>query len=183
MKMDVFDAIALTIHANGNDMDYRTTVQKMIYFHTVKIENLDISDYVHHFYGPFNSEVAAALEDMSAFSYISQGVISRYYETYNYKLTESGIEYAETAKQEYPEEFEMIDKTLLTCKAHCGLKAEPLSYATKAHHILSNSEDESDTYSAEDVKRIAQYFGWKISSDDAQAGLELLQKLDLVSPA
>lgn len=181
MGLDVFDAIALTLHAHNNSMDNRTTIQKLIYFHTEIIKDFNISDYVHHFYGPFSREVATALEDMSEFSYVIQNVISGYYETYRYTLTDSGIEYANDAKQNYPNEFETITKTLNICDKHCSLQATPLSYAAKAYYILSNSDDKSAKYSPEDVKTIARYFDWEISSPDAQSGLELLQNLGLVS--
>lgn len=182
MGLDVFDAIALTIHANNDEIISKTTVQKLIYFHTVMIENLDISNYTHHFYGPFNREVSTALEDMSEFSYIDQNIISGYYETYNYKLTSNGIKYAETAKQKYSNEFEIISNTLQICREYCELKPTPLSYAAKAHYILAGSKAElQDKFSAEDVKTIAKDFDWNISEEDAITGLKLLQNLDLVS--
>ena len=182
MGLDVFDVIALTLYANDNEIRSKTTVQKLIYFHTVMIKDLDISNYTHHFYGPFNREVSIALEDMSDFSYIEQNIISRYYETYNYKLTENGVKYAETVKQNHPEEFETISKTLKTCKDYCKLKPAPLSYAAKAYYILTSSEDGiNGRYSADDVKRIAEDFDWNISQQDTATGITLLENLNLVS--
>ena len=64
MGLDVFDVIALTLYANDNEITSKTTVQKLIYFHTVMIKDLDISNYTHHFYGPFNREVSIALDLM-----------------------------------------------------------------------------------------------------------------------
>ncbi len=182
MGLDVFDAIALTIHANNDEIASKTTIQKLIYFHTVTIKNLDISNYTHYFYGPFNREVSTALEDMSEFSYIDQNIISGYYETYNYRLTDNGIKYAETAMGKYSDEFKTISKTIEICNEYCELKPTPLSYAAKAHYILANSKNQfKDKYSAEDVKTIAKDFDWNISAKDALTGLTLLQNLDLVS--
>ena len=179
-KLDVFDVIALTIHANNNKITSKTTLQKLIYFNMVMIKDLDISDYVHHYYGPFSHEVSIALDDMSEFSYIDQNIISSYYETYSYNLTKNGIKYAEFAKGKYPKEFEIISTTLKTCEKYCGLKSASLSYAAKIHYVLENSRDQSqDKYLAEDVKTIAKNFGWNISSHDASEGFELLEKLGL----
>ena len=182
MGLDVFDAIALTIHANNNEIISKTTVQKLIYFHTQMNKNSDISNYTHHFYGPFNREVSTALEDMSEFSYIDQNVISGYYETYNYKLTDKGIKYAEATKEKYPDEFKIILNTLNICKEYCELKPNPLSYAAKAFYILTNSKEGLEgNYSSEDVKTIAKDFDWNVSTDNTLTGIELLKKLDLVS--
>lgn len=182
MGLDVFDAIALTLHANNDEIISKTTVQKLIYFHTVMIPNLDISNYIHHFYGPFNREVSTALADMSEFSYVEENTISSYYETYRYKLTENGIKYAETAQKKYPEAFETIANTIKICKEHCELKPTPLSYAAKAYYILTSSEDGlQGKYTARDVEIIAKDFDWIVSADDASVGIDLLQKLNLVS--
>ncbi len=181
MKLDVFDAIALTIHANDDQIVSKTSIQKLVYFHTLTIKDIDISGYTHYFYGPFNRQVSIALEDMSEFSYIDQNVVSGYYETYNYKLTENGIKYAENAISKYPDEYGIMKDTIQICKQHCKLKPSPLSYAAKAHYILSNSKDQlKEKFTPEDVKNIAKDFDWKISEEDALTGLQLLQKLNLV---
>ena len=182
MKLDVFDVIALTVHANDDEIINKTAIQKLIYFHTTIIKNIDISEHIHYFYGPFNREVSTALEDMTEFSYIDQNIISRYYETCNYRLTDNGIKYAKTVMEKYPSEFEKISETIETCRKYCELKPAPLSYAAKAHHILENSKDmHKKSYSAKDVKTIAKDFDWNISKKDAAAGLAILQNLRLVS--
>ena len=184
MELDVFDVIALTIHANNDEITSKTTVQKLIYFHTVMIKNLDIPDYVHHYYGPFSREVSIALDDMSEFSYINQNIISSYYETYSYNLTKNGIKYAESAKGKYPKEFETISATLKTCEKYCGLEPAPLSYAAKVHYILEKSRDQSqDKDLAGSVKTIAREYGWNISLDEVSKGFKLLKKLGLASSA
>lgn len=181
MGIDVFDAIALTLHANGGEIYHGRTVQSLVYFHAVAIKDLDVSDHVHHYHGPFSCDVAVALEDMSEFSYVAQNLVSRYYETYSYRLTESGMGYAEDARQKHPGESGTVDKTVQTCKTRCDLRLAPLSYAAKAHYTMANSGDTSDAYSADDAKAVARDLDWMVSSDDARDGLLLLRDLGLVS--
>ena len=160
-KMDVYDVVAMTIHANGDKMSNRTTIQKLIYFHTQKSPNLEITPYAHHFYGPFNCQVASALEEMTAFSYLDEKFVSGQYQTYHYTLTNSGKEYAKRVTEEFKEESASIADTVEICKSHCKLKAMPLSYAAKAHYILNHPENEGQGhYTIKDVQKIGKYFAF-----------------------
>ncbi|RNJ75220.1 MAG: hypothetical protein EB830_06515, partial [Nitrosopumilus sp. H13] len=107
---NIHDTIALFLHANNDKLEDRTAVQKMVYFYAQLSSDAEIPKYDHHFYGPFSQGVAEALDDMSEFSFIDEDVVSRYYETYTYKLTEKGKEYAEKAKKNNPEDYKLISK-------------------------------------------------------------------------
>lgn len=180
--MDVYDVIALTIHANNSEISNRTTIQKLIYFHTQKLSNIDITPYRHHFYGPFNREVASAIEEMTAFSYLNEKTLPGYYEAYSYTLTDAGKKYAEKTKEKFSDEYDIISKTVKICKEYCELKSTPLSYAAKTHYILTSTEEgRQGKYKAEDVKEIGKNFDWKISESDVLTGVKLLERLELVA--
>ena len=179
--MDVYDSIALTIEANDGKIRGRTAIQKLIYFHTVKIPNLDICSYRHYFYGPFSREVASALEDMSAFSYLNEIAFSGLYDSYSYELTTRGKEYANKGKNSFTKEYEAISDTVKTCQEFCELKSEPLSCAAKAYYILTHTKDGMEgKYTNEDVTKVAKNFDWDISNENIDKGISLLQKLSLV---
>lgn len=183
MCLDVYDAISLTIHANGNKIGGRTAIQKLIYFHSVKISKLEIVPYMPHFYGPFNREVESALEEMSAFSYLDEKkIISDRYIKYNYTLTEQGIQYAESVKK-MNNEFKTIKKTVDVCKEHCDLRPAPLSYAAKSYYVLNSRKKTrtNNAYTIRDMQDAGKDFDWDISKEDMQTGIELLRKLELVS--
>lgn len=181
MGLDVYDAIALTIYARDDHrLASRTTMQKLIYFHTVIIKGLDIPRYTPHFYGPYNRNVSIALEEMSEFSYIDQRIISRYYDTHVYKLTEAGVRYAENAAKKYPAEYERMGEIIRACDDHCKLKPSPLSYAAKSHYIMASSGGGAPR-SPGGVRSVAKDFDWDISEDDVREGISLLQKLGLAS--
>lgn len=180
---DVYDAIALTLHANDDGLSNRTTLQKLIYFETqLKSKPLKNIQYRNHFYGPFSYQVASALDEMVAFSYLSERVSSKYnHDSYHYELTESGMKYACHAETKFHDQFETISDVVKICKEHCSLQATPLSYSAKAHYILANGG--KDKYTIEDVRETAKKFEWKISADDVKNGLELLGKLNLAKRA
>ncbi len=180
--MNVYDVIALTIHSNEDVISNRTTMQKLVYFNSIMIKGVKVRPYAHHFYGPFSGEVAVALEEMSAFSYLNEIRHSGFYESYTYELTTKGKEYAKIVSEQYPDEFKKITDIVTTCKDFCELKANPVSYAAKAHYVLVNTEEcRTGQYTIDDVSRAAANFDWNISKDDVEKGISLLQKLNLVS--
>ena len=178
VALDVYDAIALTLHANNDRLSNRTTLQKLIYFETLKLEPLKTITYRNHFYGPFSYQVASALDETVAFSHLSEQVSSRYnHESYHYELTESGKKYAHDTEAKFSDQFKTIHDIVKICDEHCGLQATPLSYSAKAHYILVNGG--KDQYTIDDVQKAAEKFEWEISVDDAESGMALLEKLDL----
>ena len=61
--VDAFDTVGLTLAANNKEIVGRTTLQKLIYFETVKISEIRLAEpYIAYFYGPFNRDVANSLE-------------------------------------------------------------------------------------------------------------------------
>ena len=135
-----------------------------------------------HIYGPFSYQVASALDEMVAFSYLSEQVSSGYnYESYHYELTESGKNYATNTKTKFSDQFNIINSIVETCNKHCKLQSSHLSYSAKAHYILVNGG--KNQYRIEDVQETAKKFDWKISRDDAESGINLLKKLNLVHDA
>lgn len=177
-SIDVYDAIALTIHANGNEIKNKLTLQKLIYLEDITL-NLDLPRYTHYFYGPYNRNISKALKDMSQFSFIEQNVVSNYYDIHKYSLTKSGIEYAVSTKNEYPKEYKKISEIVKTCKDYCKLELMPLAYAAKSHYILENSTSRK-THTTDEIKTTSKCFGWNVSENDAKTGVKLLQKLNLV---
>ena len=179
--MNVYDVIALTIHSNNDIIEGRTAIQKLIYFVSNMVSGIEIKPYRHYFYGPFSREIASALEEMSACSYLNEIVRSKFYEIYEYGLARKGLEYAQDVSRRYPSEFEKISDIVGTCSKFCGLEANPLSYAAKAHYVLTNTDGgRSGQYTTEDVSHVAANFDWKISPQDAETGVSLLRELSLV---
>ena len=177
--LDVYDAIALTLHANNDRLSNRTTLQKLIYFETLKLESLKAISYRNHFYGPFSYQVASALDEMVAFSYLSERMSSKHnHESYHYELTEFGKKYAHNAEATFDDQFKIISNVVKICDEYCNLQATPLSYPAKAHYILVNGG--KDRYTIDDVQEAAKKFEWKIPRIDAENGMNLLRKLDLV---
>lgn len=174
--IDVYDAIALTLRANADELSNRTTLQKLIYFETLRIKPLETIMYRNHFYGPFSHQVASALDEMLAFSYLHEHVHSKYhFESYHYELTQLGKKYADRALDKFSGEFEIISGIVKACDEHCKLQAKSLSYSAKAHYILVNGGKKE--YMIEDVAKIAKRFDWEIAPDDAENGLKLLEDL------
>lgn len=180
--MDVYDAIALTVSSHDGKIKGRTAIQKLMYFNTIKISSLNSIRYSHYFYGPFSREVASALEDMSAFSYLNEIVYSGFHDSYLYQLTNTGRKYSEKVKKQNSQVYEKINETVKICDEFCGLQPAPLSFAAKSYYILTSTKaGKKGMYTVDDVRNIAKDFDWDISNKDIEIGVSLLQKLNLVS--
>lgn len=174
--MDCHDALLMTVDANGGSLQSRTAIQKLAYFYTQKIDSFT-PKYVPYFYGPFSSEVASALVDLAAFSFVHEIAYSGFHRGYTYELTPNGKRLATKASKNLPDERQEIENTLNTCKQQCNLRPAPLSYAAKCHYILLN--DGKAEYTVEDIKQAGAGLCWNISEDDIGTGIALLDKLDL----
>lgn len=177
-KLDVYDVIVLTIHANNNRLSGRMTLQSLIYFETLKIKDLAFIEYCPYFCGPFSDRVVSALYETVAFSQLAEHVTFRYRpETYRYELTESGTKYASDTKVEHSASYDVICGIVDTCREHCDLSITPLSNSTKSHYILHNKNNDQCTFS--DVCNLAKGFGWQLLEEDVENGMKLLEKLKL----
>lgn len=175
--MDCYDALLMTIGQNGGSLHGRTAIQKLCYFYTKKVDGF-APKYVPYFYGPFSSEVASALADLSAFSFVHEIAYSGFYGGYTYEFTKDGEQFAEEVSEKLPGERAQIKGVLDVCKSRCDLKPAPLSYAAKCHYILSS--DGKEKHTVQDIKEAGKDLCWDISEGDIDDGIRLLEELRLV---
>ena len=175
--MDCHDALLMTIGQNGGSLHSRTTIQKLCYFYAQKIDGF-APKYVPYFYGPFSNEVASALADLSAFSFVHEIAYSGFYGGYTYEFTRDGERLAKELPEKLPDECTQIKDILDVCKSRCDLKPAPLSYAAKCHYILSG--DGREKHTAQDIREAGKDLCWEISEADIDDGIGLLEELRLV---
>lgn len=179
LRVDIYDTIYSVLVANDGKVRGRTVIQKLVYLSSQKIPELDVPEYVAHYYGPFSPGLGWALETMVSYSFLYEtstpGVM---YEGYTYSLTDDGQEIAKKSKEEHKETFDKVVKIVNTCKNFCGLKSTPLSYASKIHY-LTCSHGSSDGISFSEAVDYARKLGWKVSKDNVEQGAQLLEKLEL----
>ena len=178
MSFDIYDIIAYTLSASETSrIKSKTTMQKLIYFHTTKIPNITSLNYVPHFYGPYSNRVSIALSEMSEFSFIHEKIFSEYYDTFEYSLTENGVDYVDKAKETFQDEYDVIKNTVDICASKpYELKPTPLSYAAKTHYIKTHYSNASNP---KDIVNKATELGWNMSIDDIKEGTTLLKDLAL----
>ena len=178
--MDVYDTVYSILVANDDKIRGRTAIQKLVYLSSKKIPELDVPQYVAHYYGPFSPGLGWALEKMVSYSFLYETrTPGSMYEGYTYSLTSDGLDIAKKAKETQKDMFEKITEIVTTCKNFCGLKATPLSYASKIHYLLYSHEPGNGMSFSEAVD-YARNLGWKVSEDNVEQGVQLLEQLKLV---
>ena len=110
-SFDVHDALILTLRANGDVLFDRRTVQRLLYFESLKLQSLKAITYCNNFYGPFSHEVESVLDDLVALSYMGEYIQSIYdLESHRYELVEFGKKYADRAETEFSGQLESFPR-------------------------------------------------------------------------
>jgi len=179
LRMDVYDTIYSILDANDGKIKGRTALQKIVYLSSRKIPELDVPPYAAHYYGPFSPGLGLALEKMVSYSFLYEtGTPGDLYGGYTYGLTNDGREIIKKAREKHKDVFGKVAEVVRACKSFCGLKAAPLSYASKIHHIMYSHEGDSDM-SFSDAVEYVRRLGWKVSKDNVEQGASLLERLNL----
>ena len=178
--MDVYDTIYAILDANNNTIRGRTVIQKIVYLTSQKIPNLDVPPYKAHYYGPFSRGLGWALETMvSCYFLYEDNPPGSMYEGYKYSLTKDGHEIVKTSKEENAAMFEKIAEIVKVCRDFCDLKPTPLSYAAKIHYLLNSHTDGGMSFP--DAVEYAKKLQWKVSENNVEQGVKLLERLELVT--
>jgi uncharacterized protein YwgA len=164
----------------------RTMIQKIGYFIGIKA-GADLG-YHPHYYGPYSPTVAATLEErvgcvhfretphQSAEAFVGHDGTRKYYE---YELSDEGDKAAEIHRNWHPEEF---DEAVEIAKEIQSLQANymQLSFAAKVH-CIAVQRSRPFTVTLADIQASAREFGWAMTKSDVAKGVEILEKLRLVT--
>lgn len=183
--MDVSDAIIATIGAAGGEIIGRTTIQKLIYFETVS--HLADTDYRPHYFGPYSSEVAGSIQELTALGFLLEEIetretthypVSNDWKRYSYKLTRDGQDFLEATKQEFHEQYEQIARLVELCKKGSNLNPQILSWAAKVNFI--SSQQGKKIIRSNEIRSKAEELKWNLSEGQIGEAIKLLRDLGLV---
>ena len=186
--MTTYDFVHLVLHASGGQILGRTKLQKTVYFVGVLTETLDRLGYRPHFYGPYSPDVTEAVEDLRSLNFLKQetqsigAADSHGFEVarYDYKLTEDGKQIAEEKVQLYPSEWSGIVDAMNRLSVADTSDYVKLSIAAKAYFMHGKA---SRPTTPEELARMGQQFGWKVSEQQLREANEWLETLELVETA
>ena len=179
MAITVYDIIQMTLVACDGTVTGKTAMQKLLYFQSQLIPEVgkEIGDYVHYYYGPFSRTVEGALLSLASFDLIRVNLTSWNNNGYVYSFTDGGRKCAEKAAENYSTTYRKISEIVGKCKAHCKLRAMPLSCAAKSHYIMMKNNQKS--YTTDEISSLAKKFDWNVGPDDVNNGANLLRALNL----
>ena len=185
MTVGPVEAAIMVIDAAGGTIANRTTIQKIIYFGTVKTAVKAL--YRPHYYGPYSADVAGALQTITSCHFVDEVMDTSEnkkqnetfeWKRYSYSLNEEGKKVKEYLKEKSPKDFDEIQKIVSICKKTARLDPNVLSWAAKVHYIL-RQEHRQMTY--DEIIDIAEALNWKLDKIQIDTGVHLLQDLSLVA--
>jgi uncharacterized protein YwgA len=166
----------LLIDAAGGSVEGRTTLQKWLYFASVKT-GLNLG-FIPHFYGPFSDSVSRTIYDLIASDFlVESGRVTRYDRViYTYTLTEDGKNIAKDLKRSNEALYRKLKEVVDTCNNVVGNNISILSWAAKTYYLL-HRQSKKITYA--EIRKTARSLGWQLSDTEIDSGVKLLSALRL----
>ncbi|MEX2173894.1 MAG: hypothetical protein WD872_05995 [Pirellulaceae bacterium] len=181
--MNSYDFVHLSLHAMGGEIRGKTKLQKTIYFLGVLTGRLDELGFRAHYYGPYSSEVAGAVDRLLGLGFLdsstaSGGAIDRFgFEVarYDFRLNEAGQRTAESKASKYSKEWNSLQIAAGVLKSASEQDYIRLSIAAKTLFMLGGKTATSDQLAS-----VAEKFGWSVTAQQISNAAEYLKKLGLV---
>lgn len=185
--MNTYDFVHLVLNAAGGKISGRTKLQKTVYFTGAIAGCLDRLGYRAHYYGPYSSEVTAAVDELRGLGFLSQHVSSsgavnaQGFEIarYDYELTEVGKLVAEEKAVAHPIEWKGIQAAFDRMKAVRDVDYVRLSIAAKSYFLQRANPQ---PLSPEELSRRTSPYGWQVSPEQFREADTLLKSLNLTPP-
>lgn len=169
-------AMILTINAAGGSIKGRTTLQKWLYFISVKT-GLKFG-FIPHFYGPYSEDISSLVNALIASDFLQEtGKITGYSRImYTYALTEDGRRIAKDLRKKHKQLYKTLKEVVDTCSNVAGNSTSILSWAAKIYYLLQKQGSEI-TYSK--LRSESRSLGWSLSKEEVDSGAKLLAALKL----
>lgn len=181
--MKAYDFVHLVLSAVGGKLQGRTKLQKTVYFAGAITGDLCDLGYRAHFYGPYSSDVAAAIEELRGLGFLKQTVTAggavdqRGFEVarYDYELTDEGRVVAEEKSRRDPEAWNRIQQAVAQMERARDEDYVKLSVAAKKHFLKQQTAGASD----EELVRQTPRYGWQVSEEQFHEADTLLDSMNL----
>lgn len=162
----------------------RTSIQKVAYFVGVSL-GLDLGHQAH-LYGPYSRLLEREVGALVFAGEVEESQKSLGYSgpfgertQYQYGLTEGGRKRLRALEDEYPEETGRIADAVATLEEVAGnLSQGRLAPAAKTFYLIAQQKGVSGF---EEVKELAEEYGWKLRGDQAEEIIKLLTELRLIT--
>ena len=180
--MELSDAILVSADKSRGKAT-RTVLQKLLYLASIK--GLVETDFEPHYYGPYSSEIAGLLEDLSSAGLVEETSETVYFpqasrkvRRYRYSL-QDGVEHSlyEGFNQEEKAQAQALQRLIDSCEKWDALNARVLSIATKIVYVIDETEK---PLTEPKISKRAGELGWKVSEVEISQSTHLLLDLDLV---
>jgi len=179
------DIVLLTLRQWDGEVQGKTRLQKLIYFAGVMTGQEDELGYTAHFYGPYSATIDGALYDLTATGLIEQRTLrtgqmnDEGFEKvrYDYELTDVGRRVAERRASELGGKASPVTQALQELQTLGERHYMRLAAAAKSYYLLKQA---GKPVTRDEVRRMAEGFGWSLSPEAVEDAIDYLERLELV---
>lgn len=180
------DVVLVCVFLLGKEVHGRTALQKKVYFFSHLAGMREMCGYRPHYYGPYSSEIAAAVEQLESLGFVEHCISgggsrdSRGFEyaRHDYKLTMDGEQIAQKKLGGIGEEQRRrLEDAASVMRSAGDMSYMELSIAAKALHILSENKKPMNLH---EISQAAKEFDWEVKPEEVAHASSYLASLGLV---
>jgi uncharacterized protein YwgA len=180
--LDCEDAILVVLGVASGRVG-RTALQKLVYFGREK--QLVNASFQAHYFGPYSSEVSAALQSLVGLGWVDESVETWSLDDpidarrrYTYRLTDVG----KLAREQLINDEASagtLEQIVRLGEQKANLDFRLLSLAAKVRFILTTAAQPGEALTTMEIRKRAEELGWNLTEQDIESIAELLETSDL----
>ncbi|ABK78636.1 hypothetical protein CENSYa_2033 [Cenarchaeum symbiosum A] len=180
-RITAHEVIILILAASEKHLNGRTVLQKLGYFWSVYVSDIDEVKFEPHYYGPYSAKLRQAIDEMVGYGLLNVTVHGDpVNDRHHYTLSADGRGLVKDLKNQYGAYYAEIQKVIEKCVKLRSFQPNLLSHAAKVTY--KSMLKELDAEPEDDLMLMSVKLDWNMTKSQAKSGEKLYNEIKTIFP-